>query len=181
MRIILTAVAILAAALGTCYAGEIEDQASSFAKIYASTCLKHLTNLDELRVNLKSIKKLPPEKAALFLAGRSGDAWPVPNKHGLFVLAILTETNMCFVYARRADTEIAEDLFMRMLAKAPPPLTSKLAKEERRQTDANGPIHTISYVWSTPNAPKKMMFTLTTASSKLAQLQAMASAAIISE
>ena len=59
-------------------ASEGENQASSFANIYASLCLKNLNNLDALREKLKPMPKLPKEKASHFLAGYAGDAWPVP-------------------------------------------------------------------------------------------------------
>lgn len=120
--------------------------------------------------------KLPVEKAAHFLSGNPGDAWPVPDKHGIFVLSLPTNKNICAVYARRADTAIAEKLFAGQVANAPPPLVSKQVINERGQTVANGPTHTISYEWSAPNAPRKMLFTLTTASSETAQLQVLGSA-----
>ena len=40
---------------------------------------------------------------------------------------------------------------------------------------------TISYVWSLPQVTKKMMFTLTTAYSENAQIQVMASTAVIND
>ena len=64
------------------------NQAKSSANIDASLCLKHLNNLDALREKLKPMPKLPLEKAAHFLAGIAGDTWPVPGKHGIFVLAL---------------------------------------------------------------------------------------------
>ena len=164
-----------------CLAGEGEDQANSFANIYASLCLKNLSNLDALREKLKPMPKLPPEKAAMFLAGNPGDAWPVPDKHGTFVLALPSGKNLCAVHVRRASTEAAKKLFIGLVANAPSPLIAKQVKNEQAQTAANEQTQTISYEWSVPNAARKMLFTLTTASSDTVQLQVLGSAAIVGQ
>ncbi|MCC6917260.1 hypothetical protein [Nitrosomonas sp.] len=158
-----------------------ENQASSFANIYASLCLKHLNNLEALHEKLEPMPKLPPEKAAHFLAGNAGDAWPVPDKYGTFVLALPTGKNLCAVHARRADTETAKKKFAGLVASAPSPLVARQVRNEQAQTTANGSTQTVAYEWSVPNAPRKMLFTLTTASSETAQLQVLGSAAIIGQ
>ncbi len=162
-------------------ASEGENQASSFANIYASLCLKHLNNLDALREKLKPMPRLPQEKASHFLAGNAGDAWPVPDKYGTFVLALPTGKNMCLVHVRRADTEAAKKQFSNLVANAPSPLVAKQVRNDQTQTAANGSTQTVAYEWSVPNAPRKMLFTLTTAPSESAQLQVLGSAAIISQ
>jgi hypothetical protein len=164
-----------------CLASEGEDQANSFASIYASLCLKNLSNLEALREKLKPMPKLPPEKAAMFLAGNPGDAWPVPDKNGTFVLALPSGKNLCAVHARRASTEAAKNLFTGLVANAPSPLIAKQVRNEQAQTAANGQTQTVSYEWSVPNATRKMLFTLTTASSDTAQLQVLGSAAIVGQ
>lgn len=164
-----------------CFAGEGEDQANSFANIYASLCLKNLPNLEALREKLKPMPKLPPEKAAHFLAGNPGDAWPVPDKHGTFVLALPSGKNLCAVHVRRANTEAAKKLFAGLVSTAPSPLVAKQVRNEQAQTTANGQTQTVAYEWSVPNASRKMLFTLTTAASDTAQLQVLASAAIIGQ
>lgn len=123
--------------------------------------------------------KLTPDNSAHFLSGSEGDAWPVPDKTGTFVLALPRNKNICMVYARRADTTKAEQIFVGLVGNSQAPLVSRLAKDERAQTAANGSTHTISYEWSVPNAARKMLFTLTTANSDDAQLQVLGSAAII--
>ena len=172
---------MLGLASNVCFASESEDQANSFANIYASLCLKNLTNLEALREKLKPMPKLPPEIATMFLAGNPGDAWPVPDKHGTFVLALPSGMNFCAVHVLRANTEAAKKLFASLVANAPSPLIAKQVKNEQAQTAANGQTQTISYEWSVPNAARKMLFTLTTASSDTAQLQVLGSAAIISQ
>jgi len=88
---------------------------------------------------------------------------------------------MCIAYARRADTELIEKIFSEILSKAPPPLISKKNKNEYSSTRENGKTHTMSYEWRVPNNNKSILFMLTTASSKTANLQVMASASIITK
>lgn len=166
-------------------AEEGDPKAAFFAKLYASMCMKNLNNLEALRNHLTKNKlpKLPPEKAAIFLNGSDGDAWPVPNQGDLgnFVLALPAGKNLCIVFARRAGQMDAERLFLDMTSKAPAPLTGEKVIDKKADTAPNGETHTVSYTWSIPQAPRKMMFTLTTAASENAQIQAMASAAVVSE
>ncbi|UVE16324.1 hypothetical protein NVV93_11940 [Pseudomonas sp. LS44] len=179
MRAFTISMFISAVACNTSLASDAENQAKSFATIYASLCMKNLSNLEGLRAKLKDMPKLPPEKSIQFLSGNPGDAWPVPDKNGTFVLALPSNKNICMVYARRADATKAEEMFVGLVGNSPAPLISRLAKDERAQTIANGPTHTISYEWSVPNAARTMLFTLTTASSNNAQLQALGSATIV--
>lgn len=161
-------------------ASEGEKQAQAFAHHYASLCLKHLNNLDALRDKLKPIAQLRPEQAAHFLAGRAGDAWPIPEKSGLFVLALPAGKNMCAVHARRADTVAAQKQFSHLVARAPAPLVARQVRNQKAQTAANGETQTVAYEWSMPNEGHKVLFTLTTAASTKAQLQVLGSVAIIS-
>ena len=170
---------LLALASKICMASEGEDQAASFFKIYSSLCLKNLFKLEELRETLKPMPKLPPEKAELFLAGKPGDAWPVPDKYATVVLTLLKGKSFCAVYVRKADPDAAIKMFTSMAASAPFPIKVKLLKNETRQTIVNGQIKTISYEWSAPNAKSGMMFTLTTASADFAQIQVLGSAAVV--
>lgn len=173
------ALLILGLTSNICVADAGEDQAKSFANIYASLCMKNLANLEGLREQLKPMPKLPPEKAAPFLVGNPGDAWPVPDKHGTFVLALPSGKPFCAVHVRRANTESAKTLFAGLVANAPPPLVAKQVMNEQAQTTANGQTQTVAYEWSGPNTSRKLLFTLTTAASDTAQLQVLASAAII--
>ena len=154
-------------------------QARSFATIYTSLCLKHLADLDNLRSKLKDMPKLPAEKASHFLAGHPGDAWPVPDSHGTFVVALPSDNNLCAVHARRANTVTTEQFFAQLAAYAPAPLRSKRVRDEYAETGPNGLTHTLSYEWSGPNATQKMLFTLTTASSDHAQLQVLGTASLV--
>lgn len=156
-----------------------DAQADAFASIYVNICLKHLSDLDALRSKLKDLPSLPAEKASFFLQGKSGSAWPVPDKSGVFIVAIPDKKNFCAVYARRVSAEAAEQRFIRTTETAPAPLVSRKTGDERRQTPKNGPIRTVSYEWAVPQAPLRMLFTLTTATGEDADLQGLASAAIV--
>ena len=159
LRLFVSLTAVLAVNL--CLASEGDDQANSFAKIYTSLCLQNLPDLEALRQKLAPLPKLQTDKAALFLRGAPGDAWPV--------------------YARRADVAIANTLFQKLVANAPAPFTSRMVMNEDKQTVANGVTYTVSYEWFIPNGARKMLFTLTTAAAETAQLQVLGSAAIVSQ
>lgn len=174
-----TAVLMVSLASTVCLASEGDDQARSFARIYASLCLKNFQDLEALREKLARLPKLPPEKAALFLSGRKGDSWPVPDKHGEFVLTLTAGQNFCAVHARKANTEEATKLFSGLVANAPSPFTAKVVKDEQTHSSASGQLRSLSYEWSTPGISRKILFTLTTASSESAQLQVLGFAAII--
>lgn len=164
-----------------CLASEREDQANAFTRIYASLCLKNLHSLEALREQLKRIPALPPDMAAPFLTGKPGEAWHVPDKHGTFVLALLSGKNFCAVFARRADTETVIKAFTAWVTHPPAPLTAKQVRNEQAHTRKNGTNHTVAYEWSVPDATKKMLFTLTTAASETAELQVLGSAAVIGQ
>ncbi|TDM06252.1 MAG: hypothetical protein C4K60_16750 [Ideonella sp. MAG2] len=155
------------------------EQAHAFANIFISTCAKHVSNLDALRARLRELPQLPPEKAQHFLAGKLGKAWPVPDKHGIFVLAMPDHTPLCAVYARRVQTAEALALFRELVAKAPAPLVARELKRETHETPRNGTSTTVSYEWSVANAPRRMLFMLTTSDSASADIQGMASASLI--
>ena len=163
----------------------IDNKANAFANLYLKLCMKNINDFESLRTQLTNNKlsKFPPEQAALFLRGQQGDAWPIPHqgKLGNFVLVLPSDKRFCAIHARRADQTEVEQQFTRLVSKAPPPLVSELKKEEEVETSKNGRTHTISYAWSLPQANRKILFTLTTASSENASLQALGSTAIITE
>ena len=174
----LLATLLIALSTNACFAGASDDQANSFAKVYLSLCMKHLMNLDELREKLRPIPSLPAEKAALFLAGYAGNAWPVPDKSATIVLAIPSDMNLCAVHVRRANPETSLKLFTHLVATAPAPLVSIPVKIEQIHSPGKGLIQTHAYQWSVPGASLKLLFTLTTSASESAEIQVLGSAAI---
>lgn len=163
------------------HAEEADGNSQFFTKLYVSLCMKNINDFEALRAQLVTNKlpKLPPEQAKHFLNGKEGDAWPVPyqGQMGNFVLAL--PVGLCGVYVRRANQADIERQFMKLVAKAPPPLIAEMNVDNWAETVVNGKTHTISYTWSLPQATRKMMFTLTTANSENAELQVFASAAIV--
>jgi hypothetical protein len=122
---------------------------------------------------------LSPEKAGRFLLGMDGNAWPVPDRNGVFVVALPKGKNLCSVFARRVDAQAAEDRFVRLVQKAPAPLVSRLVTDERGKSSRNGATKTIAYEWSVPQAKRKMLFMLTTATGESADIQGLATASLV--
>lgn len=176
---------LIAAALGLLAHGALAQEPDRkpefFAKLYAQTCMKHFGKPDALRneLNANKLPELPPQKAKAFLAGSPGTAWLIPNPVGDFVVSIRSD-NVCAVYARRVEAAEVERLFRDLVSKSPAPLVSERLRDENSNS-ANGPTHTVSYAWFRPQAKQKLLFTLTTATSPSAQLQAMASLAMVAE
>jgi hypothetical protein len=181
MKKIILALTLFGMISTSALANEGVDQANSFSNIYLTLCMKYVSNLDELREKLKPVPKLPAEKAVHFLSGGKGDAWSVPDKHGLFVLALPTGKNLCAVHGRRASAEEVKKQFIKLVASAPASLTAKQIRNEQAQTSSNGLTHTIAYEWSKPNANLKLVFMLTTSTSETAEIQALASASLVSQ
>ncbi|MDO4795131.1 MAG: hypothetical protein Q4A28_04210 [Brachymonas sp.] len=181
-KILAGTVAAVSLATNPCWADASAEQVKSFFNIYQSICLKHLNNMDEARQKLKPLPALPAKKAHFFLQGMPGTAWPVPDKHGTFVLAIHEKKNFCAVYVRRLeDTEAVEKGFAERFKQAPPPLQAAL-KEDKREVNANNvPTRTLAYTWSSPGAKHKMLFMLTTSTGADAPLQGVLSASTIND
>ncbi|MBD8531084.1 MULTISPECIES: hypothetical protein [unclassified Massilia] len=168
-----------------CHAAEGDDSTDHFAKTYSGFCMKHINNPEALRTQLiaSKVPKLPPEQATHFLSGHEGDAWPVPyqGRLGNLVLALPAGKNVCALYMRKANQADVERAFIKPVGQAPAPLVVEKRTDKHADTPGNGETHTISYAWSVPQAKRKMVFTLTTASSDKAQLHVLASAAMVTE
>ncbi|ANJ58245.1 hypothetical protein PMA3_24965 [Pseudomonas silesiensis] len=178
---IIAVIFVLILTSNVCFGSEGDDQTHSFFKVYTSLCLENILNLEVFRQKMKLMPKLPPEQAAMFLAGYPGDAWPIPDKNGKFVLILPIGKSFCAVHARKASTETAIKFFTELFATPPAPITAKQVKNEQAQTDLNGKIQTISYELSLPKTARKMLLTLTTASSELAQIQVFGSVSMIGQ
>ena len=154
-------------------------QANSFINIYSSFCLKYLNQLDILENKLANLPKLPPEKAQVFLNNIEGNVWPVPDKYGMFLLAISSKKNFCTVYGRRADTEMTQQQFLKIVSTAPAPMIVKQRENKQEHVKPSGLVKTLAYEWSLPNAPIKMVFMLSTAASQAAEVQVVGSSFIV--
>jgi len=167
------------------YSQQINNQAEYFSNMYLSLCMKNINNFEALRNQLieKKLPELPHDQAKYFLFGVDGDAWPIPyqEKLGNFVLSLPKGKNICGLFMRQGNSNEIEASFIKLVSNAPKPLTSNLKLDENKDSATSGKTHTVSYTWSSPNATKKMLFTLTTDSSPTAELQAFASATIISD
>lgn len=160
-----------------------DDSAEFFSHVFWSLCKSNAGNPDLLRANLKAkrLPELPPEKARLFTEDAGGDAWPIPHNGviGNFVLALPIGKKTCAVYARRANAYTLEILFKQFGAAAPAPSVADKQQDVYADTGPNGKTHTISYIWSTPGNPEKLLFMLTTSESPSAQVQALGTVSVI--
>ncbi|MEO5352474.1 MAG: hypothetical protein H7835_04605 [Magnetococcus sp. XQGC-1] len=162
--------------------GEFDDRTEFFFKLHM-LCMRHLDNLQALQDQLDSQKlpKLPPEKAAFFLSRKPGNAWPVPYQKmlGNFALALPTSKNICLLYARRINDADVQRRFVKMAENPPKPLTAEKIVDEITNTVINGEVHSVFYEWSFPNAQRKIVLFLSTASSEKAEIQVSLSTAIV--
>lgn len=168
----LTAEVALAASIG-------ESQAKSFAETYSSFCVKHAGNFDALREKLKQTTPLSADKAAVFLSGKSGDAWPIPVQQGPLVLTLPRDQSRCSVHMQGVDSKVLTKQFANLVSKAPYPMLAKQVRSDKQQMLDQGGVQTVSYEWSAPNSPHKMVFTLTTDKEKNEPRQAQGSVAIL--
>ncbi len=153
--------------------------AESFKRIYSGICIRHIADLNVLREKLQGAPQLPPDKAALFLQGAPGTAYPVPDRSGgMFVVDLPAGKPLCALFARRVNAAEAEEGFLQFARNAPPPYVSKLLSENEVANGPNAPNKTVMYEWSAVGAVRKIVLTLTTSTSELAELQGMASVAL---
>lgn len=178
-RLTATIVLITAAPL---YAAEPDARSTFFTNIYVSLCMRNINDLEALRTQLlRNHPAFPPAQAAHFLNGMEGDAWPVTSSIGNFVIALPKGIKACSVYAQRAPQDEVEKKFLELVSTAPPPLVAEKRTDDTKDTGVNGIAHTLAYVWGIPGANRKLMFALTTSAKEDAQVQALATATIISE
>lgn len=159
-----------------CLADTADEQAKAFNATYAALCLKHLTNLEGLRESLSGQPKLSGEKANFFLQGASGDAWAIPNNYGQVVLAVPADNRTCLLYARKMDADKVMAGFRQLVSASP---ASRLLKDEVESAGVQ--THTLSYEWPKQGVGIGMLFSMTTAKSDAAPLQALATAAVVRE
>lgn len=154
------------------------DAAAFFVKLYAEKCMKHYAKPEALKAEFEAAKtpELPADAAGFFLGGSPGKAWPQRGPgEGRFVVS-LRDDGVCAVFAQYADDVSVEQRFKDLASTSPAPLTATREKDEHGMA-ATGPIHTLSYVWSRPGDSTRLEFTLTTAVSPDAPVQAMATLA----
>lgn len=157
--------------------GDPEKQADAFSRIYATFCLKHINELEQLRQRMTTAPQIPKEKAVKFLQGYEGEAWVVPEQSGQFVIALPKEQNLCFVYGFRAGQESLEKRFVAMANVVSGSMTVKKVKDDKKKMHF-GMLHTTSYEWTIPGSPKKATLILSTTDADDAPMQAYASASM---
>lgn len=182
----MTVVILFVLALPVCAAESNEiASAKEFSRLYSELCMQNTANYEGLRNNLieQKIPKLPDDKAKSFLQGIDGDVWPFPDqgKLGNLVAALHASNDYCAIFVRRASIAEMEKQFVKLVTTAPAPFVSTLKKDETITTKDNGKAHTLAYSWVDPKTKEGILFLLTTATAKNAQLQGLASTSFISE
>lgn len=155
-------------------------QAETFRAIYVSTCMQYLLKLDELRNSLSALPKFPTEQASQLLAGNAGSAWPVPADTGSYILAMPDDSNLCAIYAKNLNIQLTNQQFTEIYSKPPSPFTATQMDNTIEQKEG-GNKTSLSYSWSAPDTPRKMLFMLTTDESATKDVKAMYTASITSE
>lgn len=176
MRILPIGLALLFAA--TPALAQDGDAAAFFVKLYAEKCMKHYAKPDALKAEFEAANtpELPAATAKFFLGGEPGKAWPQRGPgEGRFVVS-LRDDGVCAVFSQYADDASVEQKFKELVSTSPAPLSATREKDEHGM-EATGPIHTLSYAWARPGDSTKLQFTLTTAVSPDAPVQAMATLA----
>ncbi len=157
-------------------AAELDPRALFMGKLFVRTCMQHIEQptslVDELLAGGAS--ELPQSKVSYFLGQEKGRVWLIPNPIGNFAVG-LREDNLCMVFARRIETEDAEDAFSMLVKRPPTPLEAVQLSDERNRS-AEGKMRTQVWSWRAEGAPQGLIFTLTTASEN-AKMQAMVSLA----
>lgn len=165
----------------TTSSNEGAKQAKIFQEIYTATCMEYVFKLDELRDNLKNEPKFPSEQASQLLPGdTAGSAWPVPADTGNYILAIPDDISLCAIYAKDLDTKLTNQQFIDIYSNPPAPFIAKQMSNTTEQRE-NGINTNVSYSWSAPDTPRKMLFMLTTDDSGSTNAKAMYTASIMSE
>lgn len=150
---------------------------SFFIDLFARTCMKHYAKPEGLKADIEALhaSEVPAKAAGFFLGGTPGTAWAVAGPEGVRYVISLRDDGICATFAQKADTVIIEQEFNAMVSSSPAPLVASKLTDEN-QMMPTGPIHTISYGWSAGQADTtQITFTLTTAVSPDAPVQAMAS------
>lgn len=157
------------------------QMAENFMKIYTNLCVANIPQLDALRAQLQNLPALETEKAAYFLQGYAGKAWPVTGVNGSYVVAIPDQINFCAVYVLRADVAKMQELFQKFATQPPADMTAK--EEEARRTESAGTsvLHQ-NYSWTYQGASNRVLLILSTSTYPDGGTpQGMASISIISD
>ena len=157
------------------WAENLDLQAQTFQQMYESICVENIKNLGDLKRRLKESSKLPPQEAANFSGGTTGEAWKVQSEQGVFILSIPNEENACTITAKRANPKLAEDIFLKFVTSTPPSKSARKIIDFYVKTETAGSIHTIGYTWDSEAPNEKILFTLTAVEHEYANTQAIAS------
>ena len=149
-----------------------EDHASHFfGQLYANTCLKNAADMQILKDSFSSIQTphLSAPKAALFLQGKPGTVWVIPNVVGDYLVSI-DRHNYCAVYTQGVNINAVERGFITLLENTPSSFTLEKVQDETLQT-ALGPTHIIRYLRTNIADNSRQEFSLETSNAQGVEIQ----------
>ncbi|MGR2706529.1 NMCC_0638 family (lipo)protein [Pseudomonas sp. AU10] len=148
--------------------------------MYTSICVENINNLGNLKKIFKESSKLPPEESKKFLGITAGSSWVIPSEEGLFVLSIPDNGNTCYITASRANPQLAEDNFLKLVTSNVRLGISSKNIDFYAETKNTGKIHSVGYIWIVEGSKEKILFALTTSEHEYASTQVIATVKIIS-
>ena len=95
-------------------------------------------------------------------------------------MAIPDNKNLCAIYAKELDAQLANQQFTEVYSKPPSPFIATQIDNTTKPV-GGGVKTTLSYSWSAPDTQRKMLFMLTIDDSATTDVKAMYTASIMSE
>lgn len=178
MRIFFTTLLMLTPLISR--AEDLDRKAQVLQQMYTSICVENINNLGNLKKIFKESSKLPPEESKKFLGITAGSSWVIPSEEGLFVLSIPDNGNTCYITASRANPQLAEDNFLKLVTSNVRLGISSKNIDFYAETKNTGKIHSVGYIWIVEGSKEKILFALTTSEHEYASTQVIATVKIIS-
>ena len=150
---------------GNSFGSTPREESNEFISLYNSLCLKNIYKLEEFKKKLSKLPSLPEKSAKFFLGSNDGKSWPVPSKHGKYVLSISSNNNFCSLSAMQGDINVVESIFRTIVKQTPEPLISQQLDHGPNSSN----LKTIAYQWYKEGSRRATLFKLTTNNDKSQQ------------
>jgi hypothetical protein len=148
--------------------------AEYFSQLYAKTCVKEAADMAVLKSRFGEAQapELSNNKAVLFLEGKLGTVWIIPNVIGDYLVSI-DDSNICTVYTRDVNINEVERAFMSLFENIANIQSVEKVQDETLQTEL-GPKHYISYTLTNQADNSRQKFSLETSTADRVEIQAKA-------
>lgn len=148
-------------------------QASFATKLWADTCLHHMSNYQTLSfwARANNLDRVKSDVSDSVLQNKAGEVWSTSNKHGDFWL-VLTQPNTCAVWTSRADALYGNEIFQTMMQS----LEKNSAVAVKLEKDitikgSDGKYRQVAYFTQDKDQPYGWVFISTTSASESAMMQ----------